>query len=87
MLIKIEEGLYFGNAQSLKDRLRRAETYGDLNVHPGENPNTFNSATRSTPFDAFSSAYDILTAVEIEERTELKFVIFEVESMTSIDAR
>ncbi|KAJ3413325.1 Solute carrier 26 [Chytridiales sp. JEL 0842] len=38
LLIKIEEGLFFGNSGQLKDRLKRVEMYGDLGVHPGEAP-------------------------------------------------
>ncbi len=35
-MIKIEETLYFGNTGQLKNRLRRIEKFGDVNVHPSE---------------------------------------------------
>ncbi|KAI9098695.1 sulfate transporter family-domain-containing protein [Phlyctochytrium arcticum] len=38
LIIRIEEGLFFGNCGQLKDRLKRVEVYGDLGVHPGEEP-------------------------------------------------
>ena len=41
-MIGIEEGLFFGNSGQLKDRLKRVEVFGDLNVHPGEEPRRLN---------------------------------------------
>ncbi|KAJ3079933.1 Solute carrier 26 [Quaeritorhiza haematococci] len=38
LIIRFEEGLFFGNTGQLKDRLKRVELYGELNVHPGEEP-------------------------------------------------
>ena len=38
MVVRIEEGLFFGNSGQLKERLKRIELFGDLNVHPGEEP-------------------------------------------------
>ncbi|KAJ3044275.1 Solute carrier 26 [Rhizophlyctis rosea] len=38
LVIRIEEGLFFGNSGQLKDRLKRIEVFGDLGVHPGEEP-------------------------------------------------
>jgi MFS superfamily sulfate permease-like transporter len=38
LLIKIEEGLFFGNCGQLKERLKRVEIHGELGVHPGEAP-------------------------------------------------
>ncbi|KAJ3305879.1 Solute carrier 26 [Blyttiomyces sp. JEL0837] len=38
LVIRIEEGLFFGNVGQLKDRLKRVEMYGELGVHPGEEP-------------------------------------------------
>ncbi|KAJ3070802.1 hypothetical protein HDU98_006191 [Podochytrium sp. JEL0797] len=38
LILRIEEGLFFGNCGQLKDRLKRIEMYGELNVHPGEAP-------------------------------------------------
>ncbi|CAG8551201.1 1531_t:CDS:2 [Ambispora leptoticha] len=36
LVVKIEEPLYFANTGQLKDRLRRLEEFGDMNVHPSE---------------------------------------------------
>ncbi|KAJ3028069.1 UNVERIFIED_CONTAM: hypothetical protein HDU68_002520 [Siphonaria sp. JEL0065] len=38
LILRIEEGLFFGNSGQLKDRLKRIELFGDLSVHPGEAP-------------------------------------------------
>lgn len=38
LIIRIEEGLFFGNSGQLKERLKRIEVFGDLSVHPGEEP-------------------------------------------------
>ncbi len=38
MIIRIEDGLFFGNVGSFRDALRRLEMFGSLEVHPGEEP-------------------------------------------------
>ncbi|KAI9199812.1 sulfate transporter family-domain-containing protein [Polychytrium aggregatum] len=38
LIIRIEEGLFFGNTGQLMDRLKRIELHGDIGVHPGEEP-------------------------------------------------
>ncbi|EGF81367.1 hypothetical protein BATDEDRAFT_1263, partial [Batrachochytrium dendrobatidis JAM81] len=38
IVVRIEEGMFFGNVGQLKDRLKRIEAYGDLSVHPSEEP-------------------------------------------------
>ncbi|KAI8811720.1 sulfate transporter family-domain-containing protein, partial [Cladochytrium replicatum] len=38
LIIRIEEGLFFGNTGQLRERLNRIEMYGELGVHPGEAP-------------------------------------------------
>ena len=38
LIIRIEEGLFFGNSGQLKERLKRIEVFGDLSIHPGEEP-------------------------------------------------
>lgn len=40
LIVKIEEGLFFGNCGGLKERLRRLELLGGLDIHPGEDPIT-----------------------------------------------
>ncbi|KAJ2963903.1 hypothetical protein NQZ79_g1077 [Umbelopsis isabellina] len=41
LIVRIEEPLFFantGNTGQLKDRLRRLEVFGDMSIHPSENP-------------------------------------------------
>ncbi|KAL7309281.1 hypothetical protein PS15m_011388 [Mucor circinelloides] len=38
LIVRIEEPLYFANTGQLKDRLRRLEQFGDMAVHPSEQP-------------------------------------------------
>lgn len=33
LIIRIEDGLFFGNMNYLEDRLRRLEIFGDLTIH------------------------------------------------------
>ncbi|KAI8622375.1 sulfate transporter family-domain-containing protein [Chytriomyces sp. MP71] len=40
LMLRLEEGLFFGNCGQLKERLKRVEMFGDLHVHPGEAPRT-----------------------------------------------
>ena len=76
LLIKFEEGLFFGNVQSLKDRLKRAEKYGNLNTHP------------STLVDSNEASNDYVFCDQQQvNENELKYVLFDVKAMTSIDAR
>ncbi|KAJ3213466.1 Solute carrier 26 [Dinochytrium kinnereticum] len=48
LVIRIEEGLFFGNTGQLKDRLKRVEMYGELGVHPGEMPRQRTPASSTT---------------------------------------
>ncbi|KAJ3112338.1 Solute carrier 26 [Phlyctochytrium bullatum] len=52
LVIRIEEGLFFGNSGQLKDRLKRVELHGELGVHPGEAPRPRAAST----FPSFPSA-------------------------------
>ncbi|KAI8841154.1 sulfate transporter family-domain-containing protein [Chytriomyces cf. hyalinus JEL632] len=38
LILRIEEGLFFGNTGQLKERLKRIEVHGEMHVHPGEAP-------------------------------------------------
>ncbi|KAJ3236599.1 Solute carrier 26 [Chytriomyces hyalinus] len=38
LILRIEEGLFFGNTGQLKERLKRVEVHGEMHVHPGEAP-------------------------------------------------
>ena len=71
LIIRIEEGLFFGNSGQLKDRLKRVEVFGDLNVHPGEEPRR--------PLSRGDSS--------LLNDDGLKVVIFDMAAVGSIDAR
>ena len=47
LLIRFEEGMFFGNVGQLKERLKRIEVHGDLGVHPGEDPQNASTANAS----------------------------------------
>ncbi|KAJ3339384.1 hypothetical protein HDU93_008292 [Gonapodya sp. JEL0774] len=38
LLLRISEPLFFGNVGHLREQIRRAEMYGELGAHPGEDP-------------------------------------------------
>ncbi|CAO3697060.1 unnamed protein product [Rhizopus microsporus] len=38
LIVRIEEALFFANTGQLKDRLRRLEMFGDMSIHPSEDP-------------------------------------------------
>ncbi|KAJ1549350.1 Solute carrier 26, partial [Cladochytrium tenue] len=49
LVIRVEEGLYFGNTGQLTERLNRVGMYGELGVHPGEEPHVKASAAEAGP--------------------------------------
>jgi hypothetical protein len=51
--------LYFANTGQLKDRLRRLEEFGDMDVHPSE-------SARMSPID--NVIFDIETMEDIDAR-------------------
>ena len=71
LIIRIEEGLFFGNTGQLKERLKRIEVFGDLKVHPGEDP-------RRPIVDGIEV---------VSEERGLKVVIFDMAAVTNMDAR
>ncbi|KAI8840707.1 sulfate transporter family-domain-containing protein, partial [Chytriomyces cf. hyalinus JEL632] len=70
LILRIEEGLFFGNTGQLKERLKRVEVHGEMHVHPGEAPRE----THATP------------VVRQDVPDALRCVIFDVGAMTAIDA-
>ncbi|KAG2202473.1 hypothetical protein INT47_013089 [Mucor saturninus] len=38
LIVRIDEPLFFANTGQLKDRLRRLEQFGDMSIHPSEDP-------------------------------------------------
>ncbi|KAJ2618733.1 hypothetical protein GGI26_006394 [Coemansia sp. RSA 1358] len=63
LIVRIEEPLYFANAGQLHARLNRLEMYGDLNVHPSEEPHM--QPTRGVVFDLIGMSDIDGSALEI----------------------
>jgi hypothetical protein len=78
LIVRIEEGLFFGNSGQLKERLQRIEVFGDLRVHPGEEPR------RPRPQSSGVRQTESTTALSTGG---LRVVIFDMAAVTSIDAR
>ncbi|KAJ3162548.1 Solute carrier 26, partial [Irineochytrium annulatum] len=100
LVIRIEEGLFFGNTGQLKDRLNRVEMYGELGVHPGEAPRTRNGngngngngsglAGRVDSLSNFSTGEERMEVLEAQKglgREPIHSVIFDIGAVTDIDA-
>ncbi|ORX59698.1 hypothetical protein DM01DRAFT_1399158 [Hesseltinella vesiculosa] len=63
LIIRIEEPLFFANTGQLKDRLRRLEMFGDMSIHPSEEPRLRD--TSYVIFDIGSMPYIDASAVHI----------------------
>ncbi|KAJ1799153.1 hypothetical protein LPJ59_002022, partial [Coemansia sp. RSA 2399] len=63
LIVRVEEPLYFANAGQLHARLNRLEMYGDLSVHPSEDPRM--KPTRAVVFDLVGMADIDGSALEI----------------------
>ncbi|KAG1471473.1 hypothetical protein G6F56_002101 [Rhizopus delemar] len=63
LIVRIEEGLFFANTGQLKDRLRRLEMFGDMSIHPSENPRRNDSLY--TIFDVGSMPTIDASAIQI----------------------
>ncbi|KAI8998192.1 sulfate transporter family-domain-containing protein [Gaertneriomyces semiglobifer] len=84
LVIRIEEGLFFGNTGQLKDRLKRVEMYGDLGVHPGETPvrrRRRASRSQSQHNEAASPTEDGTCGCD-----HIRAVVFDFGAVTAIDA-
>lgn len=77
-IVRIEEGLFFGNSGQLKERLQRIEVFGDLRVHPGEEPRRPRPPSSGVRHTESTSALST---------GGLRVVIFDMAAVTSIDAR
>ena len=38
IVVKLEEGLFFGNVEAVNERVKRVQMFGGLGIHPGEDP-------------------------------------------------
>ncbi|KAI8587727.1 sulfate transporter family-domain-containing protein [Geranomyces variabilis] len=94
LIIRFEEGLFFGNSGQLKDRLKRIEMYGDLAVHPGEEPRRTPARRRrrrSEPVGEEDSAMEPATVATATSRPHaveehIRAVVFDFGAVTAIDA-
>lgn len=74
LIVRFEEGLFFGNVGQLKDRLKRVEEHGDLGVHPGEAPREGYVQWDDQTMTAGSSG-------------RLDGVVFDMKAVSDVDAR
>jgi hypothetical protein len=81
ILVRFEEGMYFGNVGQLKERLKRIEFHGDLGIHPGETPSAPYATTAQGEWDDQTMAHLSLLA------PRLYGVVFDMKAVTDIDAR
>ncbi|KAI8825815.1 sulfate transporter family-domain-containing protein [Fimicolochytrium jonesii] len=90
LIIRVEEGLFFGNSGQLKDRLKRIELYGDLGVHPGEEPRRALAGRRRSRASSQepSSIEEGLGAASKEAPmySHVRAVVFDFGAVTAIDA-
>ncbi|KAL5033923.1 hypothetical protein BDV3_003553 [Batrachochytrium dendrobatidis] len=94
IVVRIEEGMFFGNVGQLKDRLKRIEAYGDLSVHPSEEPrrgggNAMVSAVMTPP--TYAQAHDndspsLQPVSFIDDSDTIKSVVFDMTAVSDIDA-
>jgi MFS superfamily sulfate permease-like transporter len=74
LIIRFEEGLFFGNVGQLRERLKRIEVHGDLGIHPGEDP------IPSTPQE------EDWNHPRVQPR-RIQYVILDMKGVSEIDAR
>ncbi|KAI7831968.1 sulfate transporter family-domain-containing protein [Kickxella alabastrina] len=63
LIVRVDEPLYFANAGQLHARLNRLELYGDMRVHPSEDPRM--KPTRAVVFDLIGMSDIDGSALEI----------------------
>ncbi|KAJ2472880.1 hypothetical protein EV174_005772, partial [Coemansia sp. RSA 2320] len=63
LIVRVDESLYFANAGQLHARLNRLELYGDMRVHPSEDPRM--KPTRAVVFDLIGMSDIDGSALEI----------------------
>jgi MFS superfamily sulfate permease-like transporter len=76
MIVRFEEGLFFGNVGQLKDRLKRIEIHGNIGIHPGEEPRIIYRHTEWDDSTVFESHNNYISGV-----------IFDMRSVSDMDAR
>ncbi|TPX53266.1 hypothetical protein PhCBS80983_g06323 [Powellomyces hirtus] len=86
LIIRFEEGLYFGNSGQLKDRLKRIEMYGDLGVHPGEEPRRTPAARRRSRGVVADQSLEEGRRTRTPSDDHIRAVVFDFGPVTAIDA-
>ncbi|KAJ3101434.1 Solute carrier 26 [Phlyctochytrium planicorne] len=87
LVIRIEEGLFFGNTGQLKDRLKRVEMYGELGVHPGEMPRRGRTVgVRNERFGEDEGGEEEAKLEDMGEDSGIKGVVFDISSVQEVDA-
>ncbi|KAJ3356533.1 Solute carrier 26 [Entophlyctis luteolus] len=99
LILRIEEGLFFGNTGQLKDRLKRIEMHGALHVHPGEAPRRIahedssdsrrRSRSRHLDIEAAASSgteQTRRTSTPSVDVSELFGIVFDFSAVNAIDA-
>ncbi|KAJ3148048.1 Solute carrier 26 [Geranomyces michiganensis] len=88
LIIRVEEGLFFGNSGQLKDRLKRIEMYGDLGVHPGEEPRRTPARRRRRPSEqgGEDNMMEAATREYPHSEEHIRAVVFDFGAVTAIDA-
>ncbi|KNC96600.1 sulfate permease [Spizellomyces punctatus DAOM BR117] len=83
LVVRVEEGLFFGNSGQLKDRLKRIEMYGDLGVHPGEEPRRIPATRRRSQSRPEEQAME---EGHSPADDHIRAVVFDFGAVTAIDA-
>ncbi|KAI8892597.1 sulfate transporter family-domain-containing protein [Globomyces pollinis-pini] len=81
LIIRFEEGMFFGNVGQLKERLKRIEVHGDLGIHPGEEPRIGPSMSQDSYNVDNNSGF-----LPPSNHQNLYGVVFDMKAVSEIDA-
>ncbi|KAJ3271060.1 Solute carrier 26 [Terramyces sp. JEL0728] len=81
IIVRFEEGLFFGNVGQLKERLKRIEVHGNLGIHPGEEPR-MEYHVRQEEWEDEESIAPLVPTIPV-----LFGVVFDMKAVSDIDAR
>ncbi|KAJ3250693.1 Solute carrier 26 [Boothiomyces macroporosus] len=81
IIVRFEEGLFFGNVGQLKERLKRIELHGNLGIHPGEEPRMEYQVRQEEWEDEESMNAPLVATVPV-----LYGVVFDMKAVSDIDA-
>ncbi|TPX40388.1 hypothetical protein SeLEV6574_g06642 [Synchytrium endobioticum] len=87
LVIRIEEGLFFGNSGQLQQLVRRVEAHGELGVHPGEAPRKRVGKLNGVRATGVSPGADGSPVIlSPDQDAEITSLVLDIENMTFIDA-